>query len=156
MDITTLAAWGEFLGGIAVVVSLVYLAVQIRTNTKTIRASNYSDLLLASTGFSTMTVDPETASLYLRGLDSFEGLSAEDQIRFHGLMSQLIGPISQAFVLHQQTLLDGAGLESQTKSLPSLFENAGVRQWWEANQHWWPNDFVEFANDLLREGEAAG
>jgi len=26
MDITTLAAWGEFLGGIAVVVSLVYLA----------------------------------------------------------------------------------------------------------------------------------
>jgi len=25
MDITTLAAWGEFLGGIAVVVSLVYV-----------------------------------------------------------------------------------------------------------------------------------
>ncbi len=30
MDITTLAAWGEFIGGIAVVVSLVYLASQIR------------------------------------------------------------------------------------------------------------------------------
>jgi hypothetical protein len=30
MDITTLAAWGEFLGGIAVVVSLIYLAGQIR------------------------------------------------------------------------------------------------------------------------------
>jgi hypothetical protein len=27
MDITTLAAWGEFIGGIAVVVSLVYLAI---------------------------------------------------------------------------------------------------------------------------------
>ena len=26
MDITTLAAWGEFIGGIAVVVSLIYLA----------------------------------------------------------------------------------------------------------------------------------
>ncbi len=32
MDITTLAAWGEFLGGIAVVVSLIYLASQIRQN----------------------------------------------------------------------------------------------------------------------------
>jgi len=30
MDITTLAAWGEFLGGIAVVVSLIYLAGQNR------------------------------------------------------------------------------------------------------------------------------
>ena len=34
MDITTLAAWGEFLGGIAVVVSLVYLASQIRQNSR--------------------------------------------------------------------------------------------------------------------------
>ena len=32
MDITILAAWGEFIGGIAVVVSLVYLASQIRQN----------------------------------------------------------------------------------------------------------------------------
>ena len=32
MDITTLAAWGEFIGGIAVVVSLIYLASQIRQN----------------------------------------------------------------------------------------------------------------------------
>ena len=41
LDITTLAAWGEFIGGIAVVVSLIYLAGQIRSNTKTVRASNF-------------------------------------------------------------------------------------------------------------------
>jgi hypothetical protein len=34
MDITILAAWGEFIGGIAVVVSLVYLASQIRQNSR--------------------------------------------------------------------------------------------------------------------------
>jgi hypothetical protein len=34
MDITSLAAWGEFLGGIAVVVSLIYLASQIRNRSK--------------------------------------------------------------------------------------------------------------------------
>ena len=38
MDITTLAAWGEFLGGIAVVVSLVYLATQIRQNSRLLTA----------------------------------------------------------------------------------------------------------------------
>ena len=47
MDITILAAWGEFLGGIAVVVSLVYLASQIRQNTKTVRASIFGNLLTA-------------------------------------------------------------------------------------------------------------
>ena len=39
LDITTLAAWGEFLGGIAVVVSLIYLASQIRQNSRLLRAS---------------------------------------------------------------------------------------------------------------------
>ena len=48
MDITTLAAWGEFLGGIAVVVSLIYLASQIRMNTKTVRASNLSGQIAAA------------------------------------------------------------------------------------------------------------
>ena len=39
MDITTLVAWGEFLGGIAVVVSLIYLAGQVRQNSRQPRAS---------------------------------------------------------------------------------------------------------------------
>ena len=39
MDITTLAAWGELLGGIAVVVSLIYLASQIRQNSQLLRTS---------------------------------------------------------------------------------------------------------------------
>ena len=42
MDITTLAAWGEFIGGIAVVVSLIYLASQIRQNSRLLRASGGS------------------------------------------------------------------------------------------------------------------
>ena len=57
LDITTLAAWGEFVGGIAVVVSLIYLAAQIRMNTKTVRASNYSDLLNLAGDFSRMLAD---------------------------------------------------------------------------------------------------
>ena len=51
MDITTLAAWGEFLGGIAVVASLVYLASQIR---------QYSRLLRASTASATFSAQNES------------------------------------------------------------------------------------------------
>ena len=72
MDITPLAAWGEFIGGIAVVVSLVYLAGQIRQNTKTARVSNFGDMLLASDQYNAAISDPETASLYLRGLADLE------------------------------------------------------------------------------------
>ena len=39
MDITTLAAWGEFIGGIGVIASLVYLASQIRQNSNLLEAA---------------------------------------------------------------------------------------------------------------------
>ncbi len=64
MDITTLAAWGEFLGGIAVVVSLIYLAGQIRQNSKLLRASTAS--VTAQNLFSEsslMVQDPEVARI---------------------------------------------------------------------------------------------
>jgi hypothetical protein len=87
LDITTLAAWGEFIGGIAVVVSLIYLASQIRSNTKTVRASNFNELLDATDQFSSVMRDSEWASLYVRAIDDFVGLSPEDQVRFNGIIS---------------------------------------------------------------------
>ena len=39
MTLANLANIGEFIGGIAVIVSLIYLALQIRHNTKTVRGS---------------------------------------------------------------------------------------------------------------------
>jgi len=65
MDITTLAAWGEFLGGIAVVVSLVYLASQIRQNSKLLRASTATvSGDTASRITSLMVQDPEVGRIF--------------------------------------------------------------------------------------------
>ena len=40
MNLTQLANLGEFIGGIAVLVTLVYLALQVRQNTSALRASS--------------------------------------------------------------------------------------------------------------------
>jgi hypothetical protein len=50
LDINTLAAWGEFIGGIAVVVLLIYLAGQIRQNSRLLRASTASLTMDAYSG----------------------------------------------------------------------------------------------------------
>jgi hypothetical protein len=87
MDITTLAAWGEFIGGIAVVVSLIYLASQIRQNSKLLQVSvtmayGESDIALAK-----MPVeDPEVWRILREGYGSREGLTAAEQIRFEAIL----------------------------------------------------------------------
>ena len=142
MNITTLAAWGEFIGGIGVIASLIYLAGQIRMNTKTVRASNFGDLLTVHSEFVSIRTDPELASLYLRGLDDFVGLNTVDQMRFSGLESHMINAVYRAWNLHEQGLLDDNMWEMQAHSMVAHLENPGVRLWWEANQHWWHAKFA--------------
>ncbi len=155
LDITTLAAWGEFIGGIAVVVSLIYLASQIRQNTKTVRASNLSGQIAANSEWSRMIVDPAAASLYVRGLGDFAGLSAEDQVRFNGLIGHHFGMTMNVRHLRQQGLFDAEASGSQENSIAHILPSPGARQWWTANRHWWGSEFCDFVDGLIREGEAA-
>ncbi len=156
LDINTLAAWGEFIGGIAVVVSLIYLASQIRMNTKTVRASNFGSQIAASSEWSRMIVDPLAASLYVRGLEDFVGLSAEDQVRFNGLIGHLFGMTLNVRHLRRRGLYDADMSGSQEKSIAHILQSPGARQWWTANRHWWESEFSDFVDGLIREGEAAG
>jgi len=42
LDLQFLGNLGEFIGGLAVIVSLVYLALQVRQNTQSLRTENYA------------------------------------------------------------------------------------------------------------------
>ncbi len=143
LDITTLAAWGEFIGGIAVVVSLIYLAGQIRINTKTVRASNFGDLLTANNE-ATAISDAESASLWVRGIGDYAALDAEDRVRFDSMMSPHLNLAYRAWNLHQAGLLDASMLENLMRGVASYLEEPGARQWWETKQQFWQSEFREF------------
>ncbi len=75
MDLETLANLGEFLGGTAVVVSLIYLAVQIRQgnrqvehNTRSLEVSTYQAITSDLNEFRALLItNTELGHIYLRG-----------------------------------------------------------------------------------------
>ena len=69
MTIFELGALGEFVDSIAVVVTLVYLAIQIRHNTTSVRAATYQALVESYSEFSLLVGrDSETARIFQLGL----------------------------------------------------------------------------------------
>ena len=48
MDLQTLAQIGEFLGGLSVLLTLIYLAIQIRGNTKAVRSAGAQQTRLSN------------------------------------------------------------------------------------------------------------
>ena len=68
MNIMELGALGEFVGSIGVIVTLAYVAVQIRQNTQSVRVNNQrieTDRNIAHTRFAIAT--PGLMSIYRRG-----------------------------------------------------------------------------------------
>ncbi len=157
LDITTLAAWGEFIGGIAVVVSLVYLASQIRQNSRLLRVSTAAvigESSIAVTG--ELTQSPELARIFWEGIADRAALSEADQQRFDPLVSQNISRMCLEYHLWQEGAVIPVLWETRRKQISWLIENPGVQHWWREWRRIYDEQFCDFIDGLIREGEAAG
>jgi hypothetical protein len=82
MNLETLANLGEFVGGIAVIASIVYLAIQIRQNTQSVRSST---LATNTTNWSSLLVNMAgegKSEAYLSGIVGREDISAGHLLQF--------------------------------------------------------------------------
>jgi hypothetical protein len=88
LDITTLAAWGEFIGGIAVVVSLIYLARQIQQNSRLLRASTAGATAQIEFSSNALLVqDAEVARIFWDGVADRNALSEAVRQWFDALLT---------------------------------------------------------------------
>lgn len=82
MSITELGALGEFVASIAVVITLGYLALQIRQNTQSMRMSQSQEFIRWNTDLVEPVVGGrELAELWEKGSESLASLDSTDQLR---------------------------------------------------------------------------
>ena len=80
--------FGDFLGGIGVIVTLVYLAAQIRQNTIATKADSYQAVVASASEWSReICLNAEICDIMDRGAASYEGLNQVEKIRFNLAMS---------------------------------------------------------------------
>jgi hypothetical protein len=131
--IETLGNWGEFIGGIAVVISLVYVGLQIRSSVRQTRVDSYTrgtEMWLKYT--SIVTSDSETWRIFHHGTRELDSLDHSEQARFGFLISMYFGMID-TFMVH-----DEAGMQYNPESYRRILEQAfaiyslpGVQAWWQ-------------------------
>ena len=93
MTVFELGAIGEFIGAIAVVVTLVYLTVQLRQNTNALRSNSWQAIQDAEQRFDMLLAsDAKLMEIWARGLTT--GLASLDdpveRSQFHSVGKQLI------------------------------------------------------------------
>ncbi len=155
MTLQDLGGIGEFIGGIAVVISLVYLAVQIRQNTKSVRTSTYQAILDSSrSDTELLLVHPHLERVYRVGRRNPEKLNDDERPLFRMLVAQLLLSSESLFLQHQQGAIDSDYWQRRQQTLRGLLSQPGVRQWWAARgtpREYYDPGFRELVDSILGE-----
>jgi hypothetical protein len=137
-----IGAVAEAVGAAGVLVTLLYLALQIRQNTKVVGTSNYAQFAMRSDEFARQLAEnADLNEIYLRGIEDFEGLTDEEQMRFHMAVSSLVQSYQMMFQLHRRGVLDPELYSTYAETSRQLFTLPGIQQWWAKNRHWYTHDF---------------
>jgi hypothetical protein len=106
MTIQDLGSLGELIAAIATVATLGYLAVQIRQNTRSVRASSRLAVTQTYNEHSRLRLDPSVNRAYLKGLRAYPDLPLEERGIFANLLSDHYVFFQGVFALHEEGQLD--------------------------------------------------
>ena len=132
MTIQDWGAVGEIIGAIAVIVTLIYLATQIRLNTLQIRNDGHMGITSSYNGIiAQLLADNELFKIVVRGCQDWESLSAFEQSRFHIFFHQHLMHMRMAYQLYNKRAIDEDVYDSIQQLHVSVLGNPGARVWWK-------------------------
>ncbi len=157
LSIQDLGSLGEFVGAFAVVITLLYLAVQVRqtktaldANTKAVRAQALSDVTRNSHSELLSVINGEDiASVLLKLLDNDEMDDRERVLADAWLTTMFLSRQSEYFQFKDGLLDERLFVALQHPIFVFAREGMG-RQWWEEEgQSTFSEEFVAHVNDRL-------
>jgi hypothetical protein len=157
MTIQDLGALGDMIGGVAVVASLIYLAIQIRQNThqisQNVEATRFAalerNIESANRMRELLILHPDLADLFLRGSKDFESLRGGDRFRFDLLMRNTMSAFQGAFLRQRSIGGDPLGFEGAGRIIDTILKSPGARAWLEQGEFDWRPEFQAFIGERL-------
>ena len=154
MTLETMAQLGEFIGGFGVIISFVYLAMQMRGNTKSLRAdmtSRILDRLVAQQH--TYAFDAEASNFFTRAINQPSELTMDERIQFGWLMTEFLGGFE--FLMHQY---HAGNVDKETwlrwsSTLDWWLTFPGVRAYWHGRPTPYTDSFTTHIENRLINGK---
>jgi hypothetical protein len=125
-----ISAIGQLVGALAVVISLIYLANEVRNNA---HATRHAAMRATLDSFNRLaqqlTQDPDLAGLFYRGCDDFESLEGVDRARFGWFMHQMFRNMEDVYHQHLKGHLDPHLWRGLEVIMRDLNTPPGVQAW---------------------------
>lgn len=154
MSLSDFASLGSFVSGFAVLVSLIYLALQVRLTKRNqqisirhSRASRIVELHLA-------LADPAVADAWLHGSASPEALTQTELSQFTNLCRALFFHFEDSFYQREEGLLNDNAFETVVAGARLSARSPGFRSAWRLTRPNFGGRFLDFMDGVVAHSAA--
>ena len=151
MSIQEWGAIGELIGGLAVILTLIYLARQIKAQNKEARLSATRDLARDwAEMLRFISGDDQHFELYTKALQDYANLSDGERIKAYMMLSQAMRLLEiQYFHLSEGNFEPQlfVVMEYRVKELSAI---PGVQQFWARNKEQYNSDFIKYVDTAIQ------
>ena len=149
MNWDAISAMGEIAAAIAVFASLIYLALQIKQNTRSLNAAaKHAATSRQLDYFDTLLFNSDIRSVYRMGVQDFSSLNSDDRDVFGMLMYKAFFTFSEAFYEYRHAHFDEEQWLESSEAINWHIAQKGVQDWWSHPQR---RDFPEEFTDLVQQ-----
>jgi len=154
MNWEMLSAVGQLTAVLVGIPSLIYLAVQIRGQTKERRQTAVNALTM-QWGDLTKAVHEsgEFSALWLRGAQSFSDLDAVSKIRFSAFQNRFFHNFEGMYFAFCDGILTPPLWGEVERAMSDFLAYPGVRQWWATRKHWYTEEFARLVDGIIARGD---
>jgi hypothetical protein len=154
MNWEMLAAIGQLAAVCVGIPSLIYVAVQIREQTKERRQSAVNALTVQWGELTKALHDSdEFCSIFLRGLHSFEDLDAISKLRFSAFFNRFFKNFQAMYFSHCDGVLSAASWGEIERTMTDFIAYPGLQQWWATRKHWHTEEFARVVDAIIAKGQ---
>jgi hypothetical protein len=149
MTLQDWGALGELIGGVAIIVSLIYVGLQVRQGTHATRAATSQAFTDQYISVLPPLREPGFAEIFWRGLRGLHNLQGSEKVVFMSFIATFLRIFEAFYFQEKDGAFDTRLFGGWSNTFIDLFTYEGPREVLEIRNHWYSAQFVEYLQDRI-------
>lgn len=140
----------DVVSAIAIVISLVYVGLQVSDNTKATRSSTANGATaLTVSAYSLISSSAESASVFHRGMRDPSLLDDGERTQFIFMVHTAFLSFQNSYYLSKEGTLDDEIQTTLTETLMASKDQSGLKLYWNQRRSFFMKEFREYVDELI-------
>jgi len=148
MTLTDISSIATAISAVAILVSLIFVNIQVRQAEKYQRASIQQGRAARTADIAMRLMDPDFAEVHFRCMRGDANITAAELRQFLGYCRASFLGAEDSFFQHEESLLDEKAYVSFISSAKVLLMYPGMRVMWQMTRDWYGPEFTAFMDAL--------